>query len=428
MVAVPLAAQTWDIGGKAAESVAAHSEGKLKIGFENRLRYESRSANGFGKDGDLATGLERTRFSMTFESGWVRLSGMAQDSRAPWYGPNAPTSARDTLDLHEAYVELFARRKTGFGMTAGRMMLNYGEGRLLGTPQWGNCARTYDQARLFFKSKRARVDALFVSPVKIQSNAFNRPVLGDRVWGAYGSFPDLWRKSLFELYLLRRDQNRQGGFAGGAARDGTDRLRVNTLGFRLAGPLALGAKFSLEGAAQNGRVGPGEHRASAWFSSVGRRWTAAARPLDLSVEYKFASGARNPKDATLSRTFDQLYAANHDKFGHQDLFGWRNIHNARALATYGLTKALALNVMYSGYRLASPCDALYSGAGKSIAKSAACSAGSDVGREADVFAVYKYKRFQIGAGYGHFFSGEFIRKTTPGVGPSYVYIFHSYSL
>ena len=51
-----------------------------------------------------------------------------------------------------------------------------------------------------------------------------------------------------------------------------------------------------------------------------------------------------------------------------------------------------------------------------------------VGQEADVYGTYRYKHFTLGAGYGHFFSGEFIRKTTPGLGPTYLYIFHTYSL
>ena len=380
------------------------------------------------KDADLSTGLARTRFSLTYESGGLKLSGMVQDARAPWYGSNAPANVRNPADLQEAYVELIGRRKTGFGMTAGRMMLNYGEGRLIGTPQWGNCSRTYDQARLFWKAKRVRIDALLVSPVKAQTDGFDRPVLGDRIWGVYGSLPDVWHKSLVEVYGLRHDQNRPGGYTGGARNAATDRLRVNTLGFRFAGPLTGGLKFSVEGAAQNGRIGPGEHRGSAWYSRVGRRWTAAGKPLDLAVEYKFASGARNPKDATLSRTFDQLYAANHDKFGHQDLFGWRNIHSGVALATYGISKAFTLNAMFSRFWLASACDSLYSGSGKSIARSASCSAGTDVGREADVFAVYKYKHFQVGAGYGYLSPGLFLRTMTPGVSPSYVYVFHSYSL
>jgi hypothetical protein len=51
-----------------------------------------------------------------------------------------------------------------------------------------------------------------------------------------------------------------------------------------------------------------------------------------------------------------------------------------------------------------------------------------VGQEADLFATYKYRHFTLGAGYGHLFTGGFLQKTTPGVGPTYLYIFHTYSL
>ena len=51
-----------------------------------------------------------------------------------------------------------------------------------------------------------------------------------------------------------------------------------------------------------------------------------------------------------------------------------------------------------------------------------------VGQEADIFATYKYGNFLLGAGYGHFFTGGFIDKTTPGVGPAYVYCFYTYTL
>jgi hypothetical protein len=199
-------------------------------------------------------------------------------------------------------------------------------------------------------------------------------------------------------------------------------------GFRLTGPLALGWKYDLEGVAQNGKVGPGDHRAGGWYSGVSRRWTAGGRPLDVSGEYKFASGSGNPGDASRSRTFDQVSPANHDKFGHEDLFGWKNIHNARSLASYGVTKALLVNLMYNHYWLASACDSLYSSAGKSIARSAACGAGRHVGQEVDVFGAYRYGHFQTGAGWGYFIPGMFLRRTTPGASPLYVYFFQSYSL
>jgi len=425
----PARAQTWDPGSRLGDFVSTQSEGQLKIGAEQRVRYESHTGNSFGKDPDLADALVRTRFSMSYQPvKWLRFSGMLQDSRAPWYGPNAPATLRDPADLQEGYVQLFPDSKTGFGMTVGRMMLNYGEGRLIGTPQWSNVSRTYDHARVWYATKRARVEVLMVSPVKVRIGEFNRPVVGDRMWGTYNSFPGLWRDALLEVYLLRRDQNREGGFTGGSQAAGTDRLGINTLGFRFAGPLEGGVKYSLEGALQNGKVGPASHRASAWFSSLSRRWTLSGKTLDVSGEYKFASGSRNPQSTTASRTFDQLYAANHDRFGHQDLFGWRNIHNLRSLATYNVTKGLAVNFMYSNFWLASAVDSLYNGSGKAIARSASGSAGTHVGQETDVFATYKYRHFQLGAGYGFLFTGEFLNNTTPGVAPSYVYLFHTYTL
>ena len=45
-------------------------------------------------------------------------------------------------------------------------------------------------------------------------------------------------KHLLEAYALRHDQNRPGGFTGGDRAQGTDKLAVNTFGFRVAGPLA----------------------------------------------------------------------------------------------------------------------------------------------------------------------------------------------
>lgn len=428
LLAMAVRAQQWDIGDRAAAAITESTDEKLKLTFEQRGRYEERTGNTFGRDVDVDTGLIRTRLGLSYTPvEWLKFSGMVQDSRSPWYGANAPNSVRDPGDLHEGYVELFPSSKKGFGLTAGRMMLNYGEGRLIGTPQWGNLARTYDHARLYWRSEGVRVEVLLVSPVKVRIGEFNRPVLGDRVWGTYNVFPHFYRNVL-EAYVLRHVQNRPGGYTGGAVQDGTDKLGVNTFGFRIAGPLGGGVRYSLEAARQNGKVGTAELAAGAWFAAISRRWTIAGKTLDVSGEYKYASGTGNPADPRHTGTFDQLYAANHDKFGHQDLFGWRNIHNARSLCTLGVTKNFALNFMYDNYWLVNLKDALYNGSGRVIARSPTGTAGRHVGQEADLYVTYKYKHFTAGAGYGHFFAGEFIRGTTPGAGPTYFYVFHSYSL
>jgi hypothetical protein len=410
-------AQGWDLGGRAAAGISEGTENKLKLGFEQRGRYEDRTANAFGADPGVAAGLYRTRLGLTYTPfQWLKLSAMVQDARAPWYGNKAPNTVRDPADLQEGYIELFPDA-AGFGMTAGRMMLNYGEGRLIGTPQWSNLSRTYDSARFYYRASKARFEFLMVSPVKVRIGEFNRPVLGDRVWGAYNSFPGLHRDHLLELYILRHDQNRPGGFTGGSTANGAGRLGVNAFGFRLAGPFARGLNYSVEGVLEEGRLGPADQKAAAWFGGLSRRWTIRGKPLDVSAEYKFAS-----------RTFDQLYPANHDKFGHEDLLGWRNIHNARATASLALTKKFTLNFMYDNSWLAGVHEALYNGAGKAIARSAAGTAGRHIGQETDAYGAYKYNHFTLGAGYGHFFAGQFLRNTTPGIGPTYLYVFHAYSL
>ena len=128
-------------------------------------------------------------------------------------------------------------------------MLSYGLGRLIGVPDWSNLSRTYDHARVYWRSSKMQLEALLVSPVKVRIGEFNRPVLGDRVWGVYNVFPGIYKKNLLEAYALRRDQNRPGGFTGGARKDGTDKLAVNTFGFRLAGPLAVRHRVQFGGRA-----------------------------------------------------------------------------------------------------------------------------------------------------------------------------------
>ncbi len=427
--AAPSAGQQWDIPARVANAISKKTDDKLKIGLEFRGRYARRTGQAFGGAPNRSRAPFRSRFSMSYRpAGWARIAGTVQDSRVVNFGPNLSNSARNHADCLEGYVELFPDRKKGFGMTAGRMMLSYGEARLIATSQWGNVTRGFDHARLYWRSPRAQVEFLWVSPVKVRLTEFDRPVLGDRVWGTYNSLPNLFGKALAEVYALRHEQNYPGGFTGGSKAAGTDRLGVNTFGGRLAGPLPRGLKYSLEGAVQTGKVGAATHRGFGWFSALSRRWLVGGRPLDLVGEYKYASGTMNPQDPSRESTFDPLYPATHDKFGHMDLFGWRNIHGVRSIVTLGVTKSFAANFMYSSWWLASARDSLYDSSGKSVARSTAGTAGRHIGQETDVFVTYKYQRLTFGAGYGYLFKGEFVRKATPGVDPTYVYIFHTYSL
>jgi hypothetical protein len=413
-------AQDWNPGQEMNAALKDATDGRLQFSFEERLRLEARTGNNFGSAASLENPLVRTRIGARFLlTDWFKISAMGQDVRAPEYGVPAPNTVRDTMDLHEAYIELFPDPKANFGLTVGRQMVNYGEARLIGVPQWSNVSRTYDLARIHFLFPLARIEFLMVSPVKILPDAFNVPDLGDRVWGTYNTFPKLIPKGTVEGYVLQHNQNRPGGFTG------VGNLSTDTYGGRAVGPLPAGFKYSLEGALQNGHTGLLTHRGSAWYANLSRT-VKAWRPLDLSIEYKYASGnsGADPKRET---TFDQLYPANHDQFGHEDLFGWRNIKNLRSLEVFHLTQKIAINVMYDNWWLADAHDALYNGSGKSIVVRAKGNAGTHVGQELDEFATYTSNGWQYGLGFGHLFAGEFLHNTTPAVNTRYLYVFQSFS-
>jgi hypothetical protein len=414
-------AQIPDPGGELNGLLGQKTGGRFRLIFEFRVRDESRTGNNFGLAKNLDNPLLRTRIGAQFDAtDWLLVSATGQDARAPDYGGVAPTTARDSMDLHEAFVQFFAKRKTGFGAVFGRQVISLGDdrGRLIGDSQWTNTSRSYDTARLYYRLPDARIEVLMVSQVKILADKFNVPDLGDRVWGTYDTFTKLISKGTVDFYLLRHDQNRVGGFTG----IGT--LGTNTLGGRAEGPLPASLKYSLEAALQDGHTGPVEHRGYAWFSGISRP-VRMALPLDLEVEYKYASGSRNA--ATRDGTFDQLYATNHDRFGRADLFGWRNLRDLRSLETLHVTKPLAISGMYNNWWLASPTDALYNSSGAAIVRSAKGNAGTHVGQEADVFGTYQASGWTFGAGMAQVFAGGFLHATTPGVNTRYLFVFQSYT-
>ena len=396
------------------------TDNKVFCTFEERTRWEEKDGVNFGKSVNQQDMLSRLRVGCGVEpTSWLTVYSMGQDARVPFYGPLAPNTMRDPMALQEAYVKLFAHRDDGFGGSFGRAMLDYGETRVIGSPQWSNVSRTYDHGRLYYRLPKATFEILMVSPVKVQEGSFNTPNLGERIWGTYNVFPKVWRRASFDAYALRHSQNKIGGWTG------TGTLGTDNFGGRFYGPLPLGFAYSLEGIDQMGHMGLLTQRAYAWFSGVSKQFTPAAHAVTLSAEFKEASGTR--LGSTTSGTYDQLAAANHDKFGHEDLFGWRNLKTFKSLETFGLTKTLAVNVMYDDDWLFSAADSLYNSQGSSIALSKNGTAGTHVGQELDSFLTWKVHAHTFGAGFGHFFKGEFIENTTPHVNPRYFYIFQQYA-
>lgn len=417
--AAPLLAQ--DDPGQRLNAILAEQTGKrLQATFEIRQRAEDRTGVLFGRDRDLAADFIRSRFGLTFRPlSWIKISGLAQDTRAPFYGLPAPGNVRDPHDLQEGYVELFSASQKGPGLTVGRQMINYGDTRLIGSPQWAYTARTWDTARAYYVTPRARFEFLHISPMIPRGDGFNKPVLGDRIFGMYNTFKEVGGKATVDAYILRHAQNHPGGFTS----PGT--LGINLFGSRWAVPLPRSFRFTLEGILQNGHVGTVTHRAGAWVGQFGYKTAIRKRTLDFANEYKFASGT-NPNSGR-SGTFDQLYPAAHDKFGHVDIIGWRNIHNIRSITTYSARKTWQWILMYNANWLADPHDGLYSAQGRLIARAPRGDAGRYVGQEVDLYSNFQFHGMTISAGIGQFLPGGFIERTTPGASSRLIYLSTSYA-
>ena len=416
-----LFSQTVTDPGKQLNEYLGEKTGKrVQLSFEFRQRAEDRPGQVFGRDRDLAADYFRLRFGMTVRPlPWIKLSALAQDTRVAGYGLPAPGNVRDPHDLQEGYLELFSPKQVGYGLTVGRQMIGYGDTRLIGSPQWAYTARTWDTARLYHVTKRVRLEWLLISPIQTRGNEFNRPMLGDRIWGTYSTIKDVGVKNTVDVYLLRHDQNRPAGFTG------TGSLGINVFGSRWAIPLPRNFRFTVEGALQSGHVGPLDHRAAGWVGQVGYKTTLFKRPVDFANEYKFASGT-DPASGR-SGTFDQLYPAAHDKLGHVDLIGWKNIHNIRSITTMTLRKNWSWVLMYNASWLADTRDGLYNAQGRLIVRSADGRAGRYVGQELDLYTNYQVLGFSIGAGAGQFIPGTFIKRATPGAHSRLLYISTSYA-
>lgn len=405
---------------KGSNTVKEDTNGKVTITVEERTRWEEKYGVNFGKDVNQQYLLSRIRVGMVYRpNAWLTISGMGQDARAPFYAGTAPATIRDSMDLQESYVSLGAPAAP-VNFSAGRRMIDYGETRVFGIPQWTNSSRSFDYARFEYPASKMMLDLILVSPVIVLPDSFNTPELGNRFWGTYDVFPQLWRGMSLDAYALRHSQNKIGGWIGAGS------LGTNSYGARLYGRLPSSFNYSLEGIGQNGHLGNLDQRAYAGFSNVSRTASIGGVPLIVSAEYKEASGSHSGSNH--SATFDQLAPANHDKFGHMDLFGWRNLKTFKTLETLSFTKSVGFNVMYTDEFLFSASDALYNSAGSKISISGKGTAGTRVGQELDSFLTLRAGSHTFYAGFGHFFKGQFVQSTTPGINPRYFYIAQQYSL
>ena len=395
----------------------------LNIGGQLRARAEGYTGGGFKPDNSDAYVLTQVLLNArvhTSRATSLFVEGM--DARAPWKN-KAPAGPpfRDHTDLRQLYFQAGADNGPRV-LRAGRLELTFGDGRLVGSLPWANTERSFDGVRGSISGADYRVDVFTASVVKIIQDKFDRNIPGNNFYGAYSSFTKLVPRSAVEPFFFWR---RQSGLTTELGAPGI--MNFGTLGLRAVGKLPASFDYDTQLAAQSGSLGDESIRAWAGHGLLGCTLIRMLLSPRLWAEYNQASGDASATDNKRG-TFDQLYPTGHDKYGLTDLVGWQNMKHARGGLDLAIAKGWSATARYSSYWLADPHDALYSGGGAVLARSATGAAGSYVGQEVDVITSGRLLPQGLGlsAGLGHFVPGTFLKNTTLGRAYTYPYAMLTY--
>ena len=396
----------------------------LRFSGDYRARLEGFTGGAFKPDNSDAYLLNRFRINMLVKATpWLKFYAQGQDARV--WGKNQKPAAppfQDTMDLRTAYVEIGEAEKGLAVLRVGRQELVFGEQRLVGHVSWLNTARTFDAVRATLHYKGYRLDAFASSVVNIRDGEFNKRADGNNFHGLYGSMDKLVPKAVIEPYGFWRLAPRlttEGGARGN--------LDFKTVGFRWVGKLPMNFDYGTEMARQTGSLGTDDVSAWAGHWVIGYTAPKIRYKPRFFGEFNYASGDKTPGDGKRG-TFDQLYPTPHDKYGLADQIGWRNIQHARMGVEFKPRPKWAIASSYHSFWLASARDSLYAASGAAVARSINGTAGTHVGQELDGQFMYTMsKQVQIGAGYAHFFTGEFLKNTTPGKSYNFPYLMFGYA-
>jgi hypothetical protein len=297
----------------------------------------------------------------------------------------AKNFSTENSDLSLAYA---SGPVEGGELTIGRQKIAIGDQRLIGPFEWQNVGRSFDGFRW-----RGKDLDLWGAGIGMASP---RPRYA-RLAGAGFS-----RGAGQTNLVYKHDEPAAGR---------TDIFTLDHLWKGRAGEFNL----EFEGAVQTGKSAGLDHQA--WAIHL-----AASRPIAEGitgyVEWNAASGGGDPSK---SRTFDQLYPTNHNKYGIADMQGWRNMTELAAGINWKPKSGPSVQASYHLFALQNARDAWYGAGGApnrgkfGIFRDATGAAGKNVGQEFDLdlsWALRHQITFQ--AGLAIFDPGSFVRTLNGG--------------
>jgi hypothetical protein len=388
----------------------------FSLGGEERVQIKNEigGANGRidGRNNDYQ--LLRTRvYGDLWYSDWIRVYVEYLDAQS--FNEDVPPIFTDVShsQLLNAFVDLWLGSFDNnpiYGRI-GRQELLYGSQRLISPLDWANTRRTFDGAKISYRSEKFDLDGFWVRPVQEFPGRFDTADANKQFAGIFGTYRPVKGQAI-DAYYLYLDADLPVPFGAGAG--GRGGYNVNTIGARYSGD-KNNILWDFEGASQFGDFS--NRNINAGFTSTGLGYAFMDLPMQPQfwAYYEWASGSPNRADPNSSfGTFNQLFPFGHYYLGSQDLIGRENIKDWCFQGTCYPTKWITAQVTYYMFRLDQAKDALYTKAPGYVTErfDPTGRAGTDVGDELDVTISFQLDRHNaIQVGYSKFFSGDFIRET-----------------
>lgn len=404
----------------------------IDVDVELRHRFESRDDFDFNSsvDDDDEFHLWRSRVNLTLKpTEDLSLYYTFQDSRIT--GDEHQDSIKnkfenwhDTKKLYLKYKHAFSLEAIGLEDTTlvlGRQPLVYGKERLLGDSGWDNLGQTFDAARVKLYFHNLKVDVFTGTKTDKKTPREHDDLYEggtkDRVTGYYAKYKGL-KKTKVEQYLLHRKTNKAKTFGPSASGE----LDEYTAGGRLYGHLGdTNFDYEFEGAYQWGDMDALD--ISAWMAvaAVGYNFEHEWKPR-LGFEFDYASGDSDKTDGDRN-TFDNLYPANHDKYGFMDRVSLQNVNIYSIQSSVKPSDKLKLTSDFHFIYLDSQNDYLFDSTGKKVRSTTGSSYDRHVGNELDLTASYDVnKHMNLLVGYSHFFAGDWADDSGEDDDADYVYV------
>jgi Alginate export len=392
----------------------------VSLGGEGRWRYEHFSEFAFGAGSQDANGYSLQRYLL--HADWhlgkhIRVFTQLQSGIENGRNDGPRLTDDDRLELHQAFVDFkFGQENNSVIMRLGRHEMDLGAGRLISSGEGLNVKRSFDGARLIWKTRRWTTNAQLDKLTSVKVGLFNDvPNQELTYWGIGTTRMRPKSRGGESVFYIGLDRKR-GIFDQGAGRE----IR-QTFGFR---SFSQSSRFdyNLDAFLQLGRFHTlnrtSNIRAWAFSSDAGYVLNHSHIKPRLGLRADITSGDRNPNDDVL-QTFNPLlpgttYSDTIGLIGAPNSIGF--FPNLRLLPLRGITTTFGPAFFWRE----STRDGIYSinvAPLRTGQLSTARYVGVQPSARVDWLIQRHWSYTLIVSGFG---TGGFLKETPPGKATSYV--------